>query len=174
MGTYNRFVERSYARVVSSTIPPVGETAADTAKMAAAPGMTELLQMQPQPPSAPELTGIDPASPAGIAQAVVTLLGTTLTAIVDSAVHRGLEQLHIEIQAQAQRITHVEERISSLEHEFTASSAVIARMTATNRDILDKLDDLENRLRRNDLCIIGLPELISAAQLTNICTKIIP
>lgn len=114
MGTYNRFVERSYARVVSSTIPPVGETAADTAKMAAAPGMTELLQMQPQPPSAPELTGIDPASPAGIAQAVVTLLGPTLTAIVDSAVHRGLEQLHIEIQAQAQRITHVEERISSL------------------------------------------------------------
>lgn len=83
-------------------IPPVGETAAATAKMAATPGTPELLQMQPQHPSAPEMAGTDPASPAGITQAVVTLLGPTLAATVDAAVHRGLEQLHIEIQAQAQ------------------------------------------------------------------------
>lgn len=170
----DRFVERSYARAVSSTISPGGETAADTTKMAAAPGMTEQAHTQPQPPSAPDMSGMDPASPAGIAQAVVTLLGPTLTATVDAAVHRGLKQLHIDLQAQAQRITQVEERISSLEDELTASSAAVARITATNRDIWDKLDDLENRSRRNNLRIIGLPESVSTAQLTNICAKIIP
>lgn len=81
-------------------------------------------------------------------------MGPILTATVDAVVHRGLEQLHLEMQAQAQRIAHMKDRISSLEDDATADIAVIARMTAENGDIWDKLDDLENRSRRNNLRII--------------------
>lgn len=49
-----------------------------------------------QSPKLQGLTAIDPASPAGIEQAKITLLGQTLTATVDAAVHRGLEQLHLQ------------------------------------------------------------------------------
>lgn len=173
----DRFVERSYARALSSppsTAPPAGDIAADTAKMAAAPDTPERPQQQPQPPPAPAMAETDPTSPANIAQAVVQLLGPTLTATVDAAVHRGLEQLHIELQAQAQRITQVEERISIIEDDCTASSAALARINASYRDIWDKLDDLENHSRRNNLRIIGLPESIPASHLTNICAKTIP
>lgn len=163
----DRIVERSYACAASSSLPPAGETETSTAKMAPSPVVP--LQL----PSASEIAAADPASPAGIAQAVVTLLGPTLAATVDAAAYRGLEQLHIEVQAQAQRLTQTEERISSLEDESTATSAMLARITTTNRDIWDKLDDLENCLRRNNLRIIGLPELVTTLQLTNICAKII-
>lgn len=100
-----RFVEWLYARTVNSAIPPAGETAAGEAKLAAASCSVEALQTQPQPPTAPGLTAVDPTFPAGIAQAE----GPTLTATVDAAVHRVLEQLHIELQAHAQSFTHVEE-----------------------------------------------------------------
>lgn len=116
----------------------------------------------------------DPTSPAGIVQAVVALLTPTLAATVDAAVQRGLEQLQLEIKAQAQRIAHTEERISSLEDDNTANSAVLARFSHSNRDLLDKLGNLKNRSRRNNLRNIGLPESISNAQLPDICAKIIP
>lgn len=89
--------------------------------MAAAPCPAEALQS----PTLPGARATNPASPAGIAQTVVTPLGPTLTATVDAAVHRGLEQLHLEVQAQAQRIAHVEDRISALEDDSTANSAVL-------------------------------------------------
>lgn len=77
--------------MVCSVIPPVGEMAAGEAKMAARPCSAGTLQTQPQPqpPTIPGKMTADPTSPAGIAQAVVTLLGPTLTATVDAAVHRG-------------------------------------------------------------------------------------
>lgn len=76
---------------------PAEDTTTAKAKMVAALCIVEMLQ----PHTTPGAVATDPASPEGIAQAVVTLLGPTLTATVDSAVHRGLEQLHIELQAQA-------------------------------------------------------------------------
>lgn len=83
-----------------------------------------------------EMAVTDPASPAGIAQVLVTLLTPTLSATVDTAVQKGLEQLHIELQTQAQRLTHAEEWISPLKDDSTANSAVFACISTSNRDIL--------------------------------------
>lgn len=165
----DRFVERSYARAVSST-PPAGDAAPGTAKMAAALHTEE----SPQAHAAPDTQANDPASPADIAHQVVALLGPTLAATVDAAVQRGLEQLHLEVQSQAQRIAQTEDRISSLEDDSTAQSAILARITAENRELWSKLDDLENRSRRNNMRIIGLPESVTNNQLANICAKVIP
>lgn len=87
------------------------------------------------------------ASPAGITQAVVALLTLTLTATVNTAVQREIEQLHIELQAQAQKLSQTEEKISFLEDDSTANSAIFARLSNSHRDICEKLDDLENRSR---------------------------
>lgn len=96
----DHFVERSYTRAVSSTAPPARDTVTGEAKMAAPQCPAETLQS----PTLPGVKAIDPTSPAGIAQAVVTLMCPTLTANVDAAVHRGLKQPHLEVQAEVQRI----------------------------------------------------------------------
>lgn len=97
-----------------------------------------------------EMTAHESASPAGITEAVVALLTPTLAATVETAVQRGLEQLHVEIQAQAQRLTHAEERISSLEDDNTAISDIFACLSNSHKDIWEKLDDLENHAWHNN------------------------
>lgn len=106
--------------------------------MAAAPSDTGLIQPHTG------MAASDPTAPADIAQAVVALLTPTLAATVDAAVQRGLEQLHVELKAQADRIAYTEEKISVLEDDNAAHSAVLARLSHFNRPV-DKLDDLENR-----------------------------
>lgn len=72
---------------------------------------------------------------AGIAQVVVSLLAPTIAATVDAAAQRGLEQLHIELRTQAQRISDKEEWISSLEDEAMANLGSQACISASNKDI---------------------------------------
>lgn len=40
--------------------------------------------------------------------------------------------------------------------------------------LTDKLDDLENRSRRNNIRIVGLPEQYKASELKDICEQTIP
>lgn len=40
--------------------------------------------------------------------------------------------------------------------------------------LADKVDDLENSTRRNNLRVVGLPESVKPAELQNICEEIIP
>lgn len=161
----DQFVECSHNRPGSSSLLPVEDTVAAAGKMVHSLGKEGGTLF----PSLTVSAAPDPASPAGIAQTVVVLLTPTLAATVDTAVQRGLEQLHLEFQAQAQRLTHAEERISSLEDEAAANSAVLTRISNSHRDLWDKLDDLENHLWRNNLHNLRLLE--SFAQLTDFCAK---
>lgn len=117
---------------------PLADAVAAAAKMAPTPSMIDLSHSL----TVTDAAAIDHNSSAGIAQAVVALLTPTLAATVDTAMQRGLEQLHLEFHAQAQWIIHAEERISSLEDDTTAYSAVLAQLSNSNRDLWDKLDDL--------------------------------
>lgn len=40
--------------------------------------------------------------------------------------------------------------------------------------MLDKLDDLENRSRRSNLRIIGIPETVKQDELIHICEEVLP
>lgn len=144
----NRFVERAHNQSVSSFMQSAADTAA--AKMAPTVRAEDRLQS----PMLPNTAAHDPASPVGIAKAVVALLASALAATVDSAVQRGLEQLHLDLQSQAQWITQTDEQISSLEDEAVANSATLARMSNSHIYLWEKLDDFENRSRCNNLCVV--------------------
>lgn len=50
----------------------------------------------------------------------------------------------------------------------------IQTLIRDNKHLREKVDDLENRSRRNNLRILGLPEDIPQQELANICEKEIP
>lgn len=87
---------------------------------------------------------MDPASPSSTAQAVVVLLTPIITEAVDHAILKGLEHLHKELQFETLRIGQAEEWISSMEDEAAATSAVIVRLSSLQKELQDKVEDLEN------------------------------
>lgn len=93
-----------------------------------------------------------------IAQAVATLLSPTITLAVDRAITAGIDQFHSELREHASRLSEAENRISVIEGEIQSSHTESLQAFKTQQYILEKLDDLENRSRRNNLHIIGLPE----------------
>lgn len=154
--------------------PQAGDTADAAANMALddfSDGNTAQVPALPLVPSTP--TQMDPTSPANIAQAVATLLTPMVTEAVDQAVLKGLEHLHKELRLQTLRIDQAEDRISTIEDDATATSAAVARLSLIQRELQDKVDDLENRSRWTNLSIIGLPESYPASSITAICSTII-
>lgn len=77
-----------------------------------------------------------------IAQAVAALLSHTIAAAVERAVAAGISQLRKELG----------------DHAKKAVRHCVWQYAKTQQYILDQLDDLENRSRRNNLRTIGLPE----------------
>lgn len=70
----------------------------------------------------------------------------------------GISGIQTEIQNQNARITEAEERIGKTEDDVNAINTTI-KMLQEKRDKLEaKVEDQENRARRNNLRLIGLPE----------------
>lgn len=108
-----------------------------------------------------------------IAQAVAALLSPTITAAVDRAVSTGILQLRKELGEHSQRLIEVEQRISSIEDDQYHMSADMEKYSQAQQHLHDRMEDLENRSRRNNLRIIGLPESYKPGSLLDLCTSII-
>lgn len=67
-----------------------------------------------------------------------------------------------------------EQRISTLEDELQDSPVRLQTTEKHATTLADKLVDLENRARRNNLRLVGLPKHIKATELTMICKRDIP
>lgn len=100
-----------------------------------------------------------------IAQAVAAILTPTITSAVDRA-----EPMK-EIGEHSQRLTEAEQRISSLEDEQYQTNAAIEKYTQAQELLHEKIEDLENRSRRNNLRISGLQEIYKPGSLLNICAN---
>lgn len=109
-----------------------------------------------------------------IAQAVAQILRPTIVDAVEEAVRKSLQSIQVTLERQTQRLTETEQRISSVEDEVLEVQAQGLQTETTMKTLMDKLDDLENRARRNSLRIIGIPESYNAADLMRLCTKAIP
>lgn len=68
----------------------------------------------------------------------------------------------------------MEQRVSQLEEESQEDHFTITSLQQTTQQLQEKLDDLENRSRRNNLRIVGLPKPYKAGELYKPCTKSIP
>lgn len=65
-----------------------------------------------------------------------------------------------DIQKVAERTTRMETRISELEDQFTPVQRDVRKNSKAIAALLAKTDDLENRLRRNNVCLVGVQEKI--------------
>lgn len=68
-----------------------------------------------------------------------------------------------DIQKVAERTTRIETRISDLEDQFVPTQATVRKHSQLIAALLAKTDDLENRSRRNNVRLIGVPEKIEGA-----------
>lgn len=104
---------------------------------------------------------------------MLALLLPTIATAVDRAIAAGLNQLKKELEDQAKGLSVLKRCLSDIE-EILDSHTSEQQAKNTQQYILEKLDDLENMSRRNNLRLIGLPGSFNDDSLHNICTKRIP
>lgn len=63
-----------------------------------------------------------------------------------------------ELDGHEKRITEVETRISAMEDVVTPIEAKLQSLEKLVHDMGERAEDLENRGRRKNICIVGLPE----------------
>uniref|UniRef100_A0A8C5QXN8 LINE-1 type transposase domain-containing protein 1 n=1 Tax=Leptobrachium leishanense TaxID=445787 RepID=A0A8C5QXN8_9ANUR len=89
---------------------------------------------------------------------------------LSTAIDLALSQL----TSQAQRLTEVEERVSTLEDGLTHLQTSVESHDSLLSSLIDKVDDLENRSRRNNLRIVRLPETVKGPQLHHVVSSWLP
>ncbi|CAJ0925091.1 unnamed protein product [Ranitomeya imitator] len=87
----------------------------------------------------------------------ISLTRSSLTEKIED-VHTEVGRLRHDMQAMRGRISEVETRVSHIEDTITPMEAKLNKAAGSVNAWKQKADDLENRLRRNNIRIIGLPE----------------
>lgn len=104
----------------------------------------------------------------GIAAAVAQLMKLMIREMVEAAMASGLEQIRAEVTKQSTRLGEAEQQISTAEDDIQEQQVLIDKLNSNMQSVLQKLYDLENRSRRNNLRIKGLPETHKATDLIQI------
>lgn len=105
-----------------------------------------------------------------VARKMMPEIQETLT----TTIMTSLQSLQEEITKHDNRIDEAEQRLSTVEDDVATTHTQVESLLAPNRRMAEKIDDLENRSRRNNLRIIGLPERLPASHLRHICEYDIP
>lgn len=84
-----------------------------------------------------------------------------------------MQQLRKEIE-RSLRLTRAEQRISSVEDDQYNMSAALEKFIQGQQHIHNRMEDHENRSRRNNLRIIGLPESHKQSFLLELCSSVLP
>ncbi|XP_053555688.1 DNA mismatch repair protein Msh3 [Bombina bombina] len=77
----------------------------------------------------------------------------------------GVDTLTCEVRQFASRITAAETRISDVEDRQVSADITIKQLVKKSELLQDRIDDLENRSRRNNLRIVGIPESVKGKNL---------
>ncbi|CAL8258521.1 unnamed protein product [Arctogadus glacialis] len=114
----------------------------------------------------------DPVRPSGQACGGVAALHTVEDAGVyrylatdgqgqtqEATVVLGVYRLKAGVKAITVRVTGAEDRISTKQDDITSLLADNVAMKATIKELAVKVDDLENRSRRSNLRLVGVPEV---------------
>lgn len=139
----------------------------------AAPSTQNQIPESGEAPDHAEKEGVE-ESHHRIAQVVARLLRSTIVDAVEEAVSKSIQAIQVSLESQACRLSETESRINSLEEDVLEVQAQGSQAENSVKYLLDKLDDLENRARRNNLRIIWIPESYNHTDLMRLCTKVIP
>lgn len=93
-----------------------------------------------------------------IAQAVAALLAPSIASIVEKAVQAGMDQTKKELGGHTSRLNEAEIRLSTIEDGRYQDQFTEQNQDKPNQFILQKLEDLENRLRLYNLQFEGVTE----------------
>lgn len=105
---------------------------------------------------------------------VATRISPDIQETLAETVTNMFTKLQAEVSNHGQRLDDIESRVQSWETTADEMHSHIQSLLSDNRRLSEKVDDLENRSRRNNLRIVGLPESILPAELPMICEKELP
>lgn len=120
------------------------------------------LSVSEVPAPSPQPDCVSPAAEPTLADVLLAVNKCNCT-LATLSTHVGKVQADIsfirhDLQNVRERLSSAEERISTVEDTVHPLSAEIKRHTAAISTLMQKSDDFENRLRRNNLRLIGVPE----------------
>lgn len=116
----------------------------------------------------------DHPDPSKIAEVLVAMLTPALIDTIAKAVQQGIMQIKQEMIDHATRITDTEQRVSALEDDHTYLMAVTQKLEQKHQDLIEKIEDLENRSRRNNIRVVSMPENYGTNALLDLCECKIP
>lgn len=102
------------------------------------------------------------------------LLHSNVVKAVEQALQDNVHEIKRDLTSQAKKMTEAKQRISDLEDELSETQAHVAKAESHRQELIDKLEDLENRSRQNNLRIIGLPESYKPQSLMDLIQSLIP
>lgn len=88
--------------------------------------------------------------------------------------HTSINSAFAQITSNTQRITELETRLQEAEQSVTTMSQSVQQSLTLEVELREKLEDLENRHRRNNLRFVGIPETVRNDQLVAYLTTDIP
>lgn len=105
---------------------------------------------------------------------VTTRNSTDIQETLADTVTAMFTKLQADVANHGQRLEEVESRMLFCESATAEMQTNIQAMSKDNRRLSEKVDDLENRSRRNNLSITGLPETILQTDLLTLCERELP
>lgn len=108
-----------------------------------------------------------------IVRTVATLLNPMIQEAVDASLQQGLMHFKKEMAASGKRMREIKQRVSRIEDNMQHNQSTVTVLDSTILYLTEKLDDLENRSRRNNLRIIGPPEQYKTGELQDLCAETI-
>lgn len=109
-----------------------------------------------------------------IAQTVADIIKPIIRDAVEQAIQSSLIKIQADMHKKDNRIEEAEQRINTIEEEIMEGHALSTKPDTTIQMLMKKIDDLENRLRRNNLRIVSIPETVKPADLNRLCEETIP
>lgn len=109
-----------------------------------------------------------------LASSVAAFLKADIISAIAEAIQHHLGPINAALDAYSARIGSVESRVDAIEHSMQEAHSEADRGKAQIQFLLEKVDDLENRARRNNLRIVGLPESVAVKDLPHFCSTVIP
>lgn len=86
----------------------------------------------------------------------------------------AIEGIQSDLRAVAVRVTEAEDRISTNQDDVASLKTQTSTMKATIEELVSKVDDLENRARRSNLRLVGLPEKVEGSDMCAFLERWIP
>ena len=123
----------------------------------------------PGTPEAPEMSVAQSPTNGDILKEILSLKGDMARQSTDML--KAINDVKEDIQLHSQRIKETEERISQTEDDVTILQGKVKKLEKTVETLCDRITEQEDRSRRSNLRLVGLPEKSEGSDLCGFLEK---